>query len=543
MNSPVRMFASRHAALRAACSAGLSLLFAATVLTGIGVTAAQAATTSPTAAPSAGGSSGATPAGGATTATTLQPEVPSVYISPTNTTVNDPDGGQWFFFSLKPGQSGSTQARITNPADVPQTVQVSINDLSFTSQGTGIIDYGKQTDVGSWAHFDVSSVTIPAKSSVLVPFYLTVASNAEPGDHFGVVVTRSAPEALKGSRALRLVNVIATRLYVTVPGLATKSFQIGQINGKLNSTLLPSYSLVTVPIINTGRVRLTTHVTIGGVRASGSPIILAKSTELYTAKVHVPIYGGPVNENVVVTTNYAGVSRSASHSQFVFPVAGLALLLLLGLLGFGFLLLVRARIRKQRRLRADIRRLEQMVLQRPGMTATQGPSRRKSASESAHDVEDAASLGAGEAEGDGEDRGPSGGAKSAAVVAMESAIKRARRTGHKETLPELAIALHEAGGDALDVLLEALSSANGRAPKVMNALAAYPAERIQASPRLAKLSESDRARLVSKGTGAVGEFGAGPRGNSEAASGGSEEQPQSSLRPRSRDRKPRQPVR
>lgn len=540
MNSPVRMFASRHAALRAACSAGLSLLFAATVLTGIGATAAQAATTSPTAAPSAGGSSGAAPAGGATTATTLQAEVPSVYISPTNTTVNDPDGGQWFFFSLKPGQSGSTQARITNPADVPQTVQVSINDLSFTAQGTGIIDYGKQTDVGSWAHFDVSSVTIPAKSSVLVPFYLTVASNAEPGDHFGVVVTRSAPEALKGSRALRLVNVIATRLYVTVPGLATKSFQIGQINGKLNSTLLPSYSLVTVPIINTGRVRLTTHVTIGGVKASGSPIILAKSTELYTAKVHVPVYGGPVNENVVVTTNYPGVSKSASHSQFVFPVAGLALLLLLGLLGFGFFLLVRARIRKQRRLRADIRRLEQMVLQRPGMAATQSPSRRKPASESAHDIEEA---GSGDTEGEGDESGPAASAESAAVMAMESAIKRARRTGHTETLPDLAIALHEAGGDALDVLLEALSSATGRAPKVMNALAAYPAERIQASPRLAKLSESDRARLVSKGTGAVGEFGAGPRGNSKAASGGSEEQPQSSLRPRSRDRKPRQPVR
>ena len=496
MNSPLRSSVlTRHAVLRTACRAGA--LFVAS-LTGFTVWSQAVPAFAATAAgtPAAGTSAPAT-----SPTTPLQADVPSVMVVPTNTTQSDPDGGQWFYFSLKPGQSASSEARITNPADVPQTVQLAIDDLEFTPTGTPYVNYGKQTDVGSWAHFDVPSVTVPPKTSVLVPYALTVGANAEPGDHFGVAVVRSAPEAVKGSKALRLVKVVAVRFYVTVPGIATKSFQIGQISGKLNSVLLPSYSLVSVPVRNTGRVRFNADVTIGGIKAKGSPLILAKSTEVYTAKVPVHVYGGPVNENVVVRTNYAGLTKSASHSQFVFPYVIIALLLLIALAGYGLAMLIRRRIRKQRGLRADLRRLESMVLQRPGMAGSAaGPGSAGSA---------AGSPGSG---GSPESSG-SGPTNNAAVSAMESAIKRARRTGHTETLPELAIALHEAGGDALDALLESMPVANGRTPKIMKALSAYPAERIQASPRLAQLSESDRARLTSMGTGAVGEFGAGPRGN------------------------------
>jgi hypothetical protein len=497
MNSPLRRLnrSGRHAVIKAACSAGVSVLAAA-----LGWSAFAALPAS---------------------ATTLAPQVESVSVVPTNTTQNDPDGGQWFYVSLKPGQSASSQARITNPADTAQTVQLGINDLEFTPNGTPHINYAGQTDVGSWAHFDVSSVTVPPRQSVLVSYQIKVSSDAEPGDHFGVVVVRSAPEAIRGSKALRIVKVVAVRFYVTVPGIATKSFQIGKVTDQLNSTLLPSFSLVSVPVVNTGRVRLQTKVTVGGVKATGSSLILAKSTELFTAKVPVPWHGGPVSEKVVVTTNYPGVTKAVSHSQFVFPYALVALLLLLGLAIFGMAMLIRRRVRKQRRLRADLRRLEQMVLQRPGMVVNQPVVNQPAVNqtEGANHHHDQPEV-------------------SAAVSAMESAIKRARRTGHTETLPELAIALHEAGGDALDALLEAAPVANGRTPKVMDVLAGYPAERIQASRRLAKLSEPDRARLLSKGTGAVGEFSAGPRGKTHD----SEAQPTATIRPRSGRRAPRQPV-
>ena len=500
MNSPLRSrSASRHTVLEAVCSAGASLVIAVSSWVLMG--AAPAGATTPAGGPSATSQPAAATAGqGGTSATTLLQDVESVTVTPTNTTPSDPNGGQWFYFSLKPGQAASSQAKITNPAPVPQTVTLGIDDLLFSANGTPSINHGVQTDVGSWAHFNEASVTVGPDQSVLVPFQVKAPNSAEPGDHFGVVTVTSEPESLPGSKSLRVVKVVAVRFYVTVPGVATKSFLIGRITQKLDSSLLPHYSLVSVPLDNTGRIRLDTKVTIGGVKAVGSAVILAKSTELYTAKVPVPIYGGPVNENVVVKTNYSWLSKSVSHSQFVFPFALLGLLLALGLLIFAIYWLARSRIRKSKRLRADLRRLEQMVLQRPGMAVSQPVHHLDE--EETETVQSAAGRRAAKAED-----------KSAAVSAMETAIKRARRTGHLETLPELAVALHEAGGDALDALLESVPVANGRTPKIMTALADYPAERIQANPRLAKLSEPQRSRLISKGAGAVGEFSAGPRGN------------------------------
>jgi len=489
MNSPLRSrSASRHTVLKAVCSAGASLVIAASSWALMGAAPAGAATAGQ----------------GGTSATTLLQDVESVTVTPTNTTPSDPDGGQWFYFSLKPGQSASSDAKITNPAPVPQTVTLGIDDLHFSANGTPSINHGTQTDIGSWAHFDEASVTVGPGQSVLVPFQVKAPSNAEPGDHFGVVTASSQPESIAGSKALRVVKVVAVRFYVTVPGIATKSFLIGRITQKLDSSLLPHYALVSVPVDNTGRIRLDTKVSIGGVKAVGAGVILARSTELYTAKVPVPIYGGPVNENVVVKTNYSWLSKTVSHSQFVIPFALFGILLVLGLLIFALYWLARMRIRKSKRLRADLRRLEQMVLQRPGMVVNQ-PDVADHLQESEMD-EPAAVAATGAKPAHTEE-------KSAAVSAMETAIKRARRTGHVETLPELAVALHEAGGDALDALLESVPVANGRTPKIMSALADYPAERIQANPRLAKLSESQRSRLISKGTGARGEFGAGPRGN------------------------------
>lgn len=513
MNSPVRsQRTSRHTALAAVCLAGA--VFASAAGAELASSAPAFAATAPS-GPTA-------PASSPSTATAAN--VQSVMMVPTNTTPNDPDGGQWFYFSLKPGQSAASAAKITNPASVPQTVYLSMADLLFTKDGTPYINKGTQTDVGSWAHFDVPSVTIPPDTSIDVPFQVKAAGNAEPGDHFGVVVATSQPEKVGRSKALDVVKIVAVRMFITIPGVATKSFQIGSITSKLDSALLPHRATVSVVVRNTGRIRLDPKVSIGGVKATGSPVLLAESSQLYTAKVHVPLYGGPVNEDVVVTTNYAGLSKKVGHSQFVFPFAVIAFLLLLGLAGFGVAMLIRRRVRKQRRLRADLRRLEQMVLSRPGLAP--GPPHEVAAT-------DAGDAPPGDRDGDGD--GPatltSASVNSAAVSAMESAIKRARRSGHTETLPELAIALHEAGGDALDALLESVPLANGRTPKVLNALAAYPAERIQASPRLAKLSASDRTRLVSKGTGAVGEFGAGPRGKTKA--GG----------PGAAGRVPRQPVR
>lgn len=444
--------------------------------------------------------SATTPAPSASSAVpALSASVPAVTVQPTDTTASDPNNGNWFVFDLKPGRSASTLARIVNPADVAQTVSLSIRDLLFTASGTPYLNPGRQTDVGAWAHFDQPAVTLGPRTSTEVPLQVTVPTDAVPGDHFGAVVATSEPEQVKGDSALRIVKRVAVRMYVTVPGVAVRSFRIGGITSTLDSWAFPRYATVTVLLRNTGRIQLDPQVSVAGRRASGPSALLARSVEAYTARVPIPLYGGPVNESVVVRTPYPGLTRSADHSEFAVPWGLIGLLFVLAWVVFGLAQLVRWRINRMRRLRADLRRLEALVVKRPGL-----------------DLAAAAPLPPGGGSG-----GPTGAeaavGSTTAVAAMESAIKRARRTGHLETLPELALALHETGGDALDVLLESIPLADGRRPDLLAALARYPAGRIQASPRLAQLSGPERARLASAGAGVVGELSAGPRGGTGPA--------------------------
>ena len=65
-----------------------------------------------------------------------QQQVPSVAVTPAYKSPNDPNNGQWFFIDgLLPGQTGQTAARLTNPANVPQTVHLYLADLDFVANG------------------------------------------------------------------------------------------------------------------------------------------------------------------------------------------------------------------------------------------------------------------------------------------------------------------------------------------------------------------------------------------------------------------------
>ncbi|HUQ40811.1 MAG TPA: hypothetical protein VM030_11720, partial [Acidimicrobiales bacterium] len=139
----------------------------------------------------------AAPAGAQTPPTTTTPAsgIPSVGVSPTESRPGDPNRGQWFVFSLEPGKSATTKARVTNPADVPQTVKLYVRDLTFGADGTpAVSDAPAQTDVGLWGRFAQPTLEIAARSTALVPFSVTVPDAAEPGDHVGVVVVESAPQ-------------------------------------------------------------------------------------------------------------------------------------------------------------------------------------------------------------------------------------------------------------------------------------------------------------------------------------------------------------
>lgn len=379
----------------------------------------------------------ATSASAQTTVTPTPPgDTPSVGVTPTESRPDDPNSGQWFVFSIEPGGAGRTRARVGNPATIPQTVKLYLADLVFGRDGTPTIPERQPTDIGAWGAFDQQVVTVPPKEFVFVEFSLQVPPDADPGDHVGAVVAESQPEG----GALKIIKRVATRLYVTVPGDATKSFTIARVSKSVSSTWLPRRMAVTTLLRNTGRVRLSPTVRVNGVVAKGPDPLLARSVERYLATVPVPWYGGPVTARVTVET--AAGTKAVSVSVFVIPWGPLAMIPVAVAALAALRALARLRTRKVRALQADLRRLEKLVTERQtGEAAAMAALAEHGEAVSASTADDGASV-------DG-DR----------VRSLRAGIKRAQRAGAQDTLEHLALALHETGEDARGELLAALEHA------------------------------------------------------------------------------------
>jgi hypothetical protein len=331
------------------------------------------------------------------------PQVPSVGVTPVSTSPNDPNGGQWFFIdNLLPGQVGRSSAKITNPADVPQTLHLYLADLNFVANGgSQVAEKGRSVDIGSWGGFgDSSTIVIPAKATMVVPFSIAVPGDAEPGDHVGSVVVETDPQSTGNANSFKIIRRVATRLYITLPGEARSAFSIKQITMEKDSSFYTKEITTKVVLHNDGRVRLRPTVLINGKPAKGSSVLLSNSVEPYFITQKVPIWGGPVSARVDVHTKVGqadGPSRQQRASTFVIPyVLMIGLVLLVGLL-FLVRWLWRKRGGKYAAIQADLRRFERLLQQ------------QRAAGEDTADV-------AGEAE-----------------LAIKAAIKQAGRSGDKDT--------------------------------------------------------------------------------------------------------------
>jgi len=387
-----------------------------------------------------------------------QADIPSVDVAPANPDKNGPNKGAWFYLELGPGQTGTVAALLRNPADVPQTVKVYLRDLVFAKDGTPSISDGEQRDIGAWGAPNVPEILVPARGEARVKVTITPPVGADPGDHVGALVSESKPQG----EGLRVVLRTATRFYVTLPGDARRGVDIADIRWS-RSTWWPRSAAVTAFIRNTGRVRLVPQVTIGGAPARGASPLLSRSVEQYFGEVRIPFYGGPVSAPVIFQDQSSGVARRAEASIFVIPWGLLALLALGALVTWRGAVWWDKRGSRLASIQADIRRLETLVTHRP------------------REVVPAPEISEEEAE----------------VEAIMVAIKRARRAGAKDSLERLALALHETGADALEVILEALRTAGPeRRTQLIEAGRQYGTAALLASREMAARPPGVTAQLM-----------------------------------------------
>lgn len=290
-------------------------------------------------------------------------DVATVSVAPTDVRPDGPNGGRWFAQELAPGQSARTSAVLTNTGRVAQTVQIYARDLRFGPEGTPDVIDDPPVDVGAWVRSEVDRTTLGPGESRTVGFSVTVAQQAEPGDHIGVLVVESTPLA----GAVSVVKRVATRLYVTVPGEATRAIELADVTRRTVGGLFPRLLEVEASLRNTGRIRVEPQVSINGRPATGSDVLLSQSVELYEGAVPIPWYGGRIPVTVEADAG-GGLLESRRDSVFVVPWALIAIVLLV-LMGCALLLVAVRTGRRRRRaevaqLQAELRRLQDQATTR-----------------------------------------------------------------------------------------------------------------------------------------------------------------------------------
>jgi hypothetical protein len=176
------------------------------------------------------------------------------------------------------------------------------------------------TDAGRWITLEIpgnaSTVTVPARSTVIVPISLKVPSNASPGDHTAGIITSLTAKATasNGDQTVNpnLEQRVAVPVEIRVAGPIHPNLSVQGLKTSYSESLDPigdGRATVTYRVVNTGNVNLGGHqqVSISGLFGSvhaavaDVPVLLPGSSVAMRVPVHGVFPGLLMTTHVTVT--------------------------------------------------------------------------------------------------------------------------------------------------------------------------------------------------------------------------------------------------
>ncbi|WP_028046178.1 hypothetical protein [Cellulomonas sp. URHE0023] len=219
-----------------------------------------------------------------------------------------PDQRPYLAYTVAPGSVIRDNIAVINQADHALELDVYPSDVEPGSEGglevpaRAVVPVG----AGSWVSSDVAHVQAPAQTAqdgfgfVVVPFTVTIPTNAEPGDHVAAVVAAltAKGEAGAGTPALDLEQRVAARLYITVDGALAPGLVIKNLGASFEPGGLVSAGSVKVAytLENTGNVRMKVSPTV---RVVGPFGLLPRSAD--GERIGELLPGGEVDQTVTVS--------------------------------------------------------------------------------------------------------------------------------------------------------------------------------------------------------------------------------------------------
>lgn len=239
-----------------------------------------------------------------------------------------PDQRPYLAYTVAPGSVIRDNIAVLNQADHALELDVYPSDVVPGAEGGLEVPARADapTRAGAWVTSDVAHVQAPPQTAeaglgfVIVPFTVTIPTNAEPGDHVAAVVAAltAQGEAGVGSPALDLEQRVAARLYITVDGALAPGLVIKDLGTTFESGGLVRAGAVNVAyaLENTGNVRMKVSPTV---RVTGPFGLLPRSADGPVVDELLP--GGSVDQTVAVpdvwplvrlTTTVTAVAEAAT---------------------------------------------------------------------------------------------------------------------------------------------------------------------------------------------------------------------------------------
>jgi hypothetical protein len=171
---------------------------------------------------------------------------------------------QYFILEGRPGTTLQDGLAVSNYTAQPITYYVYGADGYNTPKDGqfALREHGyAMTGVGSWVRTAYPTITVPARTSTVVPISIAIPTDASPGDHVGGVSGMdTAVEAVQqqGNVRVGIKRVVAARLYVHVDGPAVGGLTVTELK-VAGSAPFPAYvsdsdGTVTASISNSGNL-------------------------------------------------------------------------------------------------------------------------------------------------------------------------------------------------------------------------------------------------------------------------------------------------
>lgn len=272
-------------------------------------------------------------------------------------TAKGPDNRDGFTYEATPGATKVDYVAITNYTTSPVNLHIYATDAYNSQDGgfTVLPSTTKPRDVGTWIQLARQFLTIPGKTTVVMPFDLRVPAAASVGDHAGGIMaalTTMAYDA-KGNQ-VAIESRVGSRVALRVPGQLRGAVTVTAVAVSYHDPWNPfgsGYATVSYTVNNTGNVRLSgtqavrISSLVGGSKDSaaiaGIKELLPGDSMRVTTRVDgvLPSFTGTVRITIGPAAFTGDVdpkmsSVSQTTTMIAMPWSLLVLLVLLGAAGY-----------------------------------------------------------------------------------------------------------------------------------------------------------------------------------------------------------------